>query len=881
MADPTPTPITGRFLLPDGSAPVNGKLHIRRVGFDTALDAVVLDVLDPVDLDDTGAPPNGFGLIPNTDGPRGTAYQVEASHRVGARIVNQPPRSFQVGAAASYTWTDLLNTPVPDAPGWNVNLDPVEYAALLASNDAAVAAAAVAVPAAAAAAEDAVRTAADRVQTTADRVQTTADRVQTGLDRTAAEAARDAASLGADVYPDTAAGLAAVGLGGQFQVVVGTDLVRYREDAGPVATEVSRMPTTAAVAPLFARTSGLEGGIIGPEAGYMTTTGLPVDRITYDAAGRAVSAQGSDGLAYEQAADGRMARGTGIVNIGPALGYAEGGQAGIITQVVTDDAGRPDRFRGVYGEERVFTPDGRALDLAPLQITGPVAGWLEDQADALVVSMAVAANNSLIAADVAGTKWAAVEYRQTASGLSRRETPLTPVAPIQPVTGGLLHIPPTRYRRGGRWVSTTATTVESPDPASLAVVGEAFNMRFNAYVWLGFQYIRAPITVTRVSDSATLATPAAYDLDLERGGIEGNVNTADFACTVSYTGYYHRIDIVSVNPVTGDVAITLGTERMRTANMYPAVAPAGHVPLYRVHRSITGAEVQPIHLYRGLVRIDREGPDTASIEEMRRRARPLRSLIAARAAAGTALKWGGYGDSITHIEGTSGPGAAIDNVNPNGFGRDRIAYFTNYAADARALLNPIDLGDGRGVTSVKEGWNWYALKWLIANTKSVPPLTVNYRNWGVGGSTSGAGIASTGRMNGSEPDRLNALVADACDAVCVGFGMNDINDIDSYPGVRTIAEALLNAGTLVALVTPPRPNVLFRERTAGWRITCAAIEAVGDDLGLPVARTARLFDLENLAAAGFAEREMCDATLQNHPGKPELDAIGRLITEFL
>lgn len=58
----------------------------------------------------------------------------------------------------------------------------------------------------------------------------------------AAETARDAAFVNADVYADTAAGLAGTAEGDQFQVVSGAEIIRYRHDAGPVATEVARYP---------------------------------------------------------------------------------------------------------------------------------------------------------------------------------------------------------------------------------------------------------------------------------------------------------------------------------------------------------------------------------------------------------------------------------------------------------------------------------------------------------------------------------------------------------------------------------------------------------------------------------------------------------------
>lgn len=61
--------------------------------------------------------------------------------------------------------------------------------------------------------------------------------------RTAAELARDASFTSANVYASVAAGLAAVIVGGQFNVVAGEEIIRYRVDAGPVATEIARYPS--------------------------------------------------------------------------------------------------------------------------------------------------------------------------------------------------------------------------------------------------------------------------------------------------------------------------------------------------------------------------------------------------------------------------------------------------------------------------------------------------------------------------------------------------------------------------------------------------------------------------------------------------------------
>lgn len=63
--------------------------------------------------------------------------------------------------------------------------------------------------------------------------------------KTAAESARDAAFINADVYADTTAGLAAVADGEQFQVVSGSEIIRYTRTNSTTATEVARYPSAA------------------------------------------------------------------------------------------------------------------------------------------------------------------------------------------------------------------------------------------------------------------------------------------------------------------------------------------------------------------------------------------------------------------------------------------------------------------------------------------------------------------------------------------------------------------------------------------------------------------------------------------------------------
>lgn len=63
-----------------------------------------------------------------------------------------------------------------------------------------------------------------------------------------AELAADTAVLAVDIYADTDAGLAGTALGQQFAVVVADEIVRYRHDEGPTATEVASYPSAGAVA---------------------------------------------------------------------------------------------------------------------------------------------------------------------------------------------------------------------------------------------------------------------------------------------------------------------------------------------------------------------------------------------------------------------------------------------------------------------------------------------------------------------------------------------------------------------------------------------------------------------------------------------------------
>jgi lysophospholipase L1-like esterase len=109
---------------------------------------------------------------------------------------------------------------------------------------------------------------AETAETGAEAAKVAAETAQVGaeLAQANAETARDAAFVNADVYADTAAGIAGTTVGDQFQVIDGDEIVRYSHDSGPVATEVARYPSADYVFdrldPDLSSLSGYEFGLV-------------------------------------------------------------------------------------------------------------------------------------------------------------------------------------------------------------------------------------------------------------------------------------------------------------------------------------------------------------------------------------------------------------------------------------------------------------------------------------------------------------------------------------------------------------------------------------------------------------------------------------------
>lgn len=244
-----------------------------------------------------------------------------------------------------------------------------------------------------------------------------------------------------------------------------------------------------------------------------------------------------------------------------------------------------------------------------------------------------------------------------------------------------------------------------------------------------------------------------------------------------------------------------------------------------------------------------------------------------KACRGAPIKLGGYGDSITGLQG-----GAVPPYTANGDSRDRVGYLGSYPTDTRNSVPKYDLG--RGVTdNVKIGWNWAIKAALDAIAGSEQ---VTYLNYGIGSTTSAAtqsGTPGDGRDNGLYPPRIAVPLAAGLDLVVIAFGMNERGSLATYANLVNMVGQFLAVGTEVALLGCPRPSSAFiGNSTSAWRYTEDAIEAAAYDAGAAYISTAAIADDRNLGAIGLPAEALGATNISvagNHPGLFELAQYGR------
>lgn len=438
-------------------------------------------------------------------------------------------------------------------------------------------------------------------------------------------------------------------------------------------------------------------------------------------------------------------------------------------------------------------------------------------------------------------------------------------------TSASVSLPAARVPNGYGAIIVPAQLVTSALPGSTAVTAEAMTLKYASAATLVYQYPRT-VVVTKTAGAVVLTEGVDYSVDYSNGTITGLVNTADIPCTVAYSGKKQRIDYVSVSRDTGALTVTGGTEVARNAAMWEPTLPTGELLVWRIYRWVDGSAVTPAYRFQNRVRLGAQAAYDRRLEVNRTRLQRFRSKL----MSGANVRYGTTGDSIINM----GAIEAIMNTTPNGRYRDLIGYFATYDTATRAMIPTYDLGDGMGQVHIREGQGW-KVALAIAERYGV---TVDYANWGIGGTTSAnTSFVNDGVTvyNGSAATRLNATVADDCDAINICFGQNELGSTSTYANLLVIGEAHLNADQDVIFTTPTRRSPLSAgEAYTSWRYTCDAISAAADTLGVACVWSVDVLDVPNLGAVPIAGRELSLAGPPNHPGKKELDAMAALIAEI-
>jgi lysophospholipase L1-like esterase len=343
---------------------------------------------------------------------------------------------------------------------------------------------------------------------------------------------------------------------------------------------------------------------------------------------------------------------------------------------------------------------------------------------------------------------------------------------------------------------------------------------------------------------------------------------------VDYRGWTSRYDLVSIHRQSGRLALTLGAERELDPEEFPAAAPPEHIALYSLYTTRHGVEAIPVHDWRAMVRNDRRADHQWWLESSRQALRPVFSKL----RRGGTFRLVGYGDSLTSLGGRDPTMVEA----PNGAFRDNMGYFERYGDDWKSSVELFDAADGKGRCHQRLGWNWY----LKAAMEAAYDVEVDYLNWGIPGTTTERGrknIEGLWYPNGSEPMRLERLLASKPDLVTVSFGMNEIGDpVDTYGNMRRICDIIRGGGAEVLVIGLCQQNAGFGSRDHSlWRLTHDQIANAAADCGAPYVPTWEIFGDGNEGATGLSRCSHSAASMTNHPGPRELAAVGQYMAKII
>lgn len=374
------------------------------------------------------------------------------------------------------------------------------------------------------------------------------------------------------------------------------------------------------------------------------------------------------------------------------------------------------------------------------------------------------------------------------------------------------------------------------------------------------------VVVRRASDNAVLVAGADYLLNADSGIVSRAVDGADVAVRVTYHWSKCRYDVVCLHAETRALVVVTGTERDTDAGEFlPKPNSPALIPLYNA-RVVDGIAVEMIALWYldGGIHRDLIASRQADIEQQQRALAP----ILAMARAGQTIRVAAMGDSIGAQEGGVSP---VDQ--PNSPARDRIAYFSpNIGADRIAQIPLYDQGDGAGAVHTRTSSIWA----LITALKALG-ATVEYYNFCIGGTSSGAGA-----KNGGDPALRGAVWAVQPHMLVTHYGMNETgSDATEANIVDLLTDARVHGVPAMLAIGMPRPSRFKPHTMEAVRKTWRATRRAATYCGAAFFDPAFYVDDAYIGAMGLSTKDLGSADRYHHPGVYEYASYGRQIAGML
>lgn len=368
------------------------------------------------------------------------------------------------------------------------------------------------------------------------------------------------------------------------------------------------------------------------------------------------------------------------------------------------------------------------------------------------------------------------------------------------------------------------------------------------------------VVVKDAGTNAVLVAGTDYLIEPTMGVLSRASAGANRSVKVTYHWSKYRYDLVCIHAETLALSLVAGTERDTDAGEFvPSISSSALIPLF--HARVAGgfdAELIPVWYLDGLIHRDLIASRNADYERQRRALEP----ILAMARRGDTITVAAMGDSILEQGNATSPNSAA-----NGATRDRPDYFLfNIGSDRVDDLPLYNQGDGAGTVHIHQSTAWKFCEALVDLG-----ATVAFRNFGLGGSTSGSGT-----NNGGDTVLRAAVWATNPHVLISHYGMNESGSDDTEANLVNLFTEAFDEGVLAVLaIGQPRPSSRKPTSLEGvrktWRATRRAAEFFRNGAYFA---PERLVDTDWLGAMGISFLDYGSSDGFHHPGIRECDVYG-------